>query len=96
MNPKWQNVETLAVMLADAGMAAGDAWDEAGWAFELACMVMSRPIAFAMARETIKKEIPDWPADTFDRLVDLSAAYAEHVEPEPEPINIWSLDPRAD
>jgi hypothetical protein len=96
MNTKWGNVDALAVMLADAGMAAVDAWDEACWAFDMACTVMERPIALDMAREIIKKEIPDWPADTFNRIVDLAACYAEHVEPEPEPINIWSLDPRAD
>ena len=86
MNPKWENVDTLAVMLADAGMATGEAWDEADWAFDMACMVMGRPISFDLARETIKKEIPDWSADVFERLVDLAASYAEHVEPEPEDI----------
>jgi hypothetical protein len=96
MNPKWQNVDEIAIMLADSGMAAYDAWDEACWVFDMACMVMQRPIALSMARETIKKEIPDWSADTFGRLMDLAASYAEHVEPEPEPRNPWSLDPRAD
>jgi hypothetical protein len=77
MNPKWQNVDTLAVMLADAGMAAYDAWNEACWVFDMACMVMERPISLNMARDIIKKEIPGWPADAFDRLVDLAESYAE-------------------